>query len=188
MANPSNITTTPAGLLLAAAIIITAAGCQQARIGQPLTDTHGGPAFEQQMAFWHELNERPITSNDEAFHALLLFFDGEVTKTTYQERVRELKVRRWLPDGFDEDPDVAVRRGVVAVALARALDIDGGVVMRVTGPNPRYATREVVYLNLFPPSTEHQTFTGAQFVGVIGRAEDYQRRQATDAQQAAADD
>ncbi|MEX2671598.1 MAG: hypothetical protein WD294_05750 [Phycisphaeraceae bacterium] len=165
-------------------LMLVMTGCQSARIGEPLTDTLGGADFEQQMAFWHELNERPITSNDEAFHALLLYFDGSATEHTYADRVTELKLRRWLPDDFNEDADVAVRRGTLAVALAQALEIEGGVVMRLTGPTPRYATRELVYLNLFPASTAQQTFSGAQFVGVIGRVEDYQRRQEHSRQQA----
>jgi hypothetical protein len=32
----------------------------------------------------------------------------------------------------------------------------------------------MVYLNLFPPSSPEQTFSGSEFVGIIGRAEDYQ--------------
>ena len=38
-----------------------------------------------------------------------------------------------------------------------------------------YATRELVYLELYPPSTPNQTFSGAEYVGIIGRIEDYQR-------------
>lgn len=181
------MTTRAAAIVMAAAMLAAGVGCQQARIGEPLTNTHGGAEFEQQMSFWHELNERPITSNDEAFHALLLFFDGEVTEESYEGRVVELKLRRWLPDDFEEPADVAVRRGTLATVLASALEIEGGLMMRLTGPNGRYATRELMYLDIFPPSTGYQTFSGAQFVGVMGRVEDYQRRQAAQEQLADAD-
>jgi hypothetical protein len=33
----------------------------------------------------------------------------------------------------------------------------------------------LVYLELYPPSTPNQTFSGAEYVGIIGRIEDYQR-------------
>ena len=39
----------------------------------------------------------------------------------------------------------------------------------------RYAMRELVYMDLFPPSTPNQTFSGAEYLGIIGRIEDYQR-------------
>jgi hypothetical protein len=66
-----------------------------------------------------------------------------------------------------------VQRGVVAVALVTALKIDGGWALTLMGPTPRYATRELVYRNLFPMSSPEQTFSGAEFVGIMGKAEDY---------------
>ena len=47
--------------------------------------------------------------------------------------------------------------------------------MRLFGPSPRYAVRELQYMNLFPQSSPQQTFSGQELLGIIGRAEDYQR-------------
>ena len=47
--------------------------------------------------------------------------------------------------------------------------------MRMFGPSPRYATRELRYIGLFPQSSPQQTFSGPELLGIIGRAEDYQR-------------
>ena len=82
-----------------------------------------------------------------------------------------------LPGGFDEPADAAARRGTVAVVLVRALSIDGGLSLHLLGPRPRYAVRELQYAGLFPPSSPQQTFSGAELLGIIGRAEDYQRGQ-----------
>ena len=55
--------------------------------------------------------------------------------------------------------------------------------MMTLSPNcSRYATRELVYLELYPPSTPNQTFSGAEYVGIIGRIEDYQRGDNVDSQ------
>jgi len=43
------------------------------------------------------------------------------------------------------------------------------------GPMPRYAVRELMFLNVYPPSTPNQSFSGNEFVGIIGRVEDFQR-------------
>jgi hypothetical protein len=32
-----------------------------------------------------------------------------------------------------------------------------------------------MFLNVYPPSTPNQSFSGNEFVGIIGRVEDYQR-------------
>ena len=47
--------------------------------------------------------------------------------------------------------------------------------MRLTGATPRYAVRELEFMTLFPPSAPNQALSGNEFVGIIGRIEDYQR-------------
>jgi len=61
------------------------------------------------------------------------------------------------------------------VALYQAASIKGGLMLHIIGPNERYCLRELRYINLLPPSSENQTFSGLELVGVIGRFEDYQR-------------
>lgn len=128
-----------------------------------------------QINFWHSLTDAPICSNDAAFHGLLLYFDGKDDATDYAGRVAELRSRRMLPAGFNQPPDVAVQRGTLAVALCRALEIKGGVTMHILGDTDRYASRELQFLGLFPPGSPQQTFSGNEYVGIIGRIEDYQR-------------
>lgn len=155
--------------------LLLLAGCQTARVEQPLTMELGGNDPDAQLEFWHRLAEEPVTSNDDAFHGLLLFLDGEDPAADYAGRVAALKDRRMLPPGFGEPAEQAVRRGTLAVALVRALNIRGGILMTLTGAHPRYAVRELQYVGLYPPSSENQTFNGSEFLGVIGKAEDYQR-------------
>jgi hypothetical protein len=150
-------------------------GCQAARVERPLAAELGGNDPDAQLEFWHRLADEPVTSNDDAFHGLLLFLDGADPAADYAGRVEALRRRRMLPAGFAEPAEQAVRRGTLAVALSRALDVRGGVLMTLTGRTPRYALRELQYMGLFPPSSENQTFNGSEFLGVIGKAEDYQR-------------
>ena len=127
------------------------------------------------MNFWHALTDAPVASNDAAFHGLLLYADGKDASADYGGRVAALKSRGMLPAGFDEPAEAGVRRGTVAVALMRLLDEKGGVTTRILGPTPRYAVRELMFLNVYPPSTPNQSFSGNEFVGIMGRVEDYQR-------------
>jgi hypothetical protein len=71
-------------------------------------------------------------------------------------------------------PLTAVARGVLAVAVAQILDVRGGLMMHLTGrQNPRYALAELVGMGVFPTSSENQSFSGSEFVGIIGRVEDF---------------
>jgi hypothetical protein len=129
---------------------------------------------DSQLEFWHTLATRPVTSNDEAFHGLLLYADGQDPANDYPSRVKTLKTRKMLPVHFDRPADEAVQRGPLAVAICRALEIKGGVMMRLTGAE-RYAVRELQFLDLYPASGPNQTYSGSEFLGIIGRMEDFQR-------------
>ena len=168
----------PVRVSLLVAFAIFCVGCHGPRVEKPLTASLPSDPLEAQMEFWHGLEDRPITCNDEAFHGLLMFKDGDDDSPDYSARVTKLKSQKLLAANFDRPADEAVQRGVVAVAITRLLKIQGGWALSVLGPTPRYATRELVYRNLFPPSSPEQTFSGAEFVGIIGKAEDFQRGQA----------
>jgi hypothetical protein len=161
-------------------LLLPFAGCKSAKIAQPLTANLAGNDPDAQMEFWHSLGARPMTSNDEAFHGLLLFLDDADPATDYPGRVQTLKDRGLLNKDFNQPSDQAIQRGTLAVALCRALKIKGGVFQRLTHDHPRYAVRELMFMDLYPPSSPQQTFSGTEFLGIIGRIEDYQRGNATD--------
>jgi hypothetical protein len=160
-------------LLLTLLAIITT-GCATIP-AHPLEKSLAGDDPDAQMAYWHTLPDRNVISNDEAFHGLLLFIDSQDSSASYDDRVTKLKSRGMLAKDFKAPGDAAANRGTLAVILVRALSIRGGVTMHLFGDQPRYAVRELVYAGLYPPSSPQQVFSGAQFLGIIGRAEDYQR-------------
>jgi len=160
--------------------MLLAGGCQTAKVAQPLTGKLSGNDPDSQLEFWHTLATRPITSNDEAFHGLLLYADGSDPARDYNSRVTTLKSRKILPAHFDEPADRAVERGPLAIAICKILDIKRGVMMRLTKAE-RYAVRELQFLDLYPPSGPNQTFSGTEYLGIIGRIEDYQRGNPADA-------
>jgi len=170
---------TPAGGVFAVALIVCGLsmfpGCAAPTVAEPLAQTLGASDPETQLEFWHRLADQPVTSNDDAFHGLLLFLDGEDAHAGYDARVANLKQRGLLPGGFSEPANQAVSRGTLSVCITKALGIKGGVMNRLAPDCSRYAVRELVYLNLYPPSSPNQTFSGSEFLGIVGRMEDWQR-------------
>lgn len=150
-------------------------GCHSARVAQPLTQNLSANTPDAQLEFWHTLAGRPVTSNDEAFHGLLLYVDNQDDAGNYVARVKTLKSRKMIPQNFNESAEQAVSRGTLAVAMCRILEIRGGMMMRLSQSQPRYAVRELQFMDLYPVSSSNQTFSGSEFLGVIGRMEDYQR-------------
>ena len=149
-------------------------GCQNATVPQSTLPRLAGNDPGKQIDYWHEIATKNLISNDEAFHGILLYLDNKDDTTTYDQRVASLKSRGYLPRSFNQPADRAVERGTVAVPIAKSLHLNGGLTMRLTGGmSPRYATRELVYRDVYPMSGVEQVFTGSEFVGVIGKAEDY---------------
>jgi hypothetical protein len=161
--------------LLGFVCLMTLLGCQTARVEQPLTRTLAGDDPAKQVEFFHELASRPVACNDEAFHGLLLFLDSTDANADYAARVAALKARNMLPADFDRPAEEAVLRGNLAVAIAKSLGIGGGLMMHFMPTSGRYAMRELIYLDILPPGSPHQTFSGSEFVGIMGRMEDWQR-------------
>lgn len=150
-------------------------GCQAARVDQPVVAKLGGVDPDTQMDFWHTLADQSVTSNDDALHGLLIYLDGSDDSQGYDQRVQKLIDRGLLPANFSSPAEEGVTRGTLAVALVKTLKVRGGLMMSLFGPNPRYAVKELEFLDLFPPSSPNQTFSGTEFLGVIGKLEDYQR-------------
>src|SRR5205814_6508545 len=101
---------------LALIAMLIVGGCHTAKVAQPLTGKLSGNDPDSQLEFWHTLATRPVTSNDEAFHGLLLYADGQDAARDYAARVSALKSRKMLPANFDRPADQAVERGPLAVA------------------------------------------------------------------------
>lgn len=155
--------------------LLALSGCKLAQVDQTVVSQTGAAGDDAQMEFWHRLNDAKVASNDDAFHAIVLYLDGNDEYKDYADRVAGLKSRGLLPADFNAPEKESVQRGIVAVALANALKIKGGLAMRVVGTTPRYATRELAYEGIYPPSSPNQTFSGSELVGIMGRVEDYQR-------------
>ena len=157
-------------------VIVLFSGCTAAHVERSLTEDFGSNDSEAQLEFWHALQDRPVASNDEAFHALLLYLnENEDPASNYQQRMSWLKSHDMLDQKFERPANEGVTRGTLAVALVKALQIKGGVMMHLLGPTPRYAIRELQFVGLYPRSSPHQSFTGAELVSIIGRVEDFQR-------------
>lgn len=157
----------------ALAILLLLGGCARSRVETSLAAPVAQGDVNAELDFWDALGERLLISNDEAFHGLLLFADGADPRASYAERLKAARERGWVAADFDEDGNMAMQRGAVARAICVQCGIEGGVMMRVAGPVPRYATRELQYLGMMGNGSEQQAISGREFMGMISKAQDY---------------
>ncbi|MFN0011226.1 MAG: hypothetical protein ACKVS8_06225 [Phycisphaerales bacterium] len=164
-------------LTLAAAVALALPGCERTMVEQTLETNYAADDVAADLEFTHGLPVKSAIANDEGLHALIVFALGQDTTGGYEQRVALAKQEGWLAEDFDEPPNMAMQRGTLARALVQVLGIRGGLVMRLIGPNPRNATRELVDAEIFPPGgTANQTLTGLEFLGALGNARDFLTR------------
>jgi hypothetical protein len=111
-------------------------------------------------------------TNHDALHGLLLLADREDPFDTYEARVSTAKERGWLTKDWDRPANESARIGDIAQAVCVIADVEGGLTMRLLGPSPRYATRELVYLEVIPDRTEAQSVRGLEFLELMLLAND----------------
>ncbi len=156
--------------ILAFAASAALAGCARTLSESSAVDTHAA----DDAAFWTALESQRTLTNHDALHGLLLLADGADPHASYEERLAAARDRKWL-SATESNPvaNESITVGRVASAAARIADIKGGLSMRIGGPTPRYATRELVYMGLLPDRTENQSMSGLEFLDLIGRVQDH---------------
>ncbi len=130
--------------------------------------------------FFSELAYKDVATAADAARALVIFVSlGSRPGGDFVADKRYLRgqgaTSRWLEGAAESDP---LDKGHLAECLCRALDIQGGLWMRLFGPVPRYALRECVYLELMVQGAEYQHVSGGELVGVIDRADRWRLKQA----------
>ena len=159
--------------MLMLAVLLCGFGCARTTVTDGLPLDHEPGDISAEMSYWHDLADRPVTTNNEALHGLIVFAEGADPNKTYDERVMWLKERGHLSADFDGAADAAAERGRIAQVLAGMMDVKGGLTMRVLGPHPRYALRELVHLEIMKPGSAQQGLPGIEFVGIVSRAEQF---------------
>lgn len=131
------------------------------------------PKAEQELDFLASVERMPAVTNNDALHAFLLLQDGKDPSDRFEGRRAEGLRRGWIRKGDAKSANEAAKVGWMAVAGCRVMDVKGGLTLRLfdplVGPLPRYATRELVYMEVLPLRTENQILTGAEFVDYMNR-------------------
>ncbi len=130
-------------------------------------------ANEGSAAYLDRISSMKTISENQAFHGILLLMNSEDPHGTFESRVKELLSRDIARRSWDFSADRPLRRGRMAYLVCRLCGIEGGVVMRLVGPNERYCLRELKYKGIVRNSSPSGIVSGFEFAAVLARADTY---------------
>ncbi len=163
MRSDRTMTMCVAGLLLLGCCV----ACERSHIKDSAVDQY--PRSSQELDFLDALEKQIVVTNDDALHGLIVFADGADLSSTYEGRVAVARQKQWVGSGWNPPADESAQIGWMSVAACRIVGIKGGLTMRVMGPIPRYATKELIFMDVLPLRTENQSLSGREFVDFIDR-------------------
>ena len=164
--------------VLALMLVANLAGCTPAgvkgvRAFEDLPPAEGEVASDAE--FFYTLTNKPLCSTDDAYQGILYFVDGKDTSGDFKERVARVQMHGLVKKSWKHNPQAPITKGKVAYMFARALEIPGGVMYNITNACERYALRELIYQDIVRIGSEDDKLSGAEYVGILGRADDYRQ-------------
>ncbi|MEZ6209801.1 MAG: hypothetical protein R3B46_00930 [Phycisphaerales bacterium] len=97
---------------------------------------------------------------------------GNDPTNSYESRLDLLREEGWIPQSFNEAPNLAMQRGTLSKAIVEALGIEGGVMYSVTA-HAGTPTENLSRSMSCRPAPNSRPSPGADFLGIITRAQGY---------------
>jgi len=161
-------------------VVVEAPAPAEAALAEaPAEAADGSPQTDAR--FFAELAFKDVASAADAARAMvILVSEGRNHGGDLEADRAYLREKGILPDGWLDRAAAAdpLEKAHLAVLVCRALDIKGGLFMRLLGPTPRLALRECVYLELMVGGSEYGHVQGGELAGVIDRADRFRLKEA----------
>jgi hypothetical protein len=93
----------------------------------------------------------------------------------FSSQVASLKQRNIIPSKITAElsPNQPLSKGLAAYMFCQALNIKGGLLLRLFGMNQRYALKELVFQRIMSPGRVKDTVSGKELIVIFTRAIEY---------------
>lgn len=148
-----------------------------------LTETHKpkeeGPPVQPiapiDIVYFAELLPRRVAFRYDACKAFVVLMKVENQYIDLNSQIVFLKEKSFLPKKFrsEFDPMKPLRKGLAAYMFCKALNIKGGISLRLFGMNERYAVQEVAFEGIMPSGNVNDIVSGQELVSALMQAANY---------------
>lgn len=137
---------------------------------------------ESRTAYLRRIFEKDRASYGDACRGILSIVKDEHTDADFGAVTGDLAGRGVVLANWGLTEASPLTKGTLAYMLCKALDIEGGVTMRLFGINRRYALRECVHRRIIAFGTTDEYVSGRELIDVITNAGIYKEQGNTDSQ------
>lgn len=136
------------------------------------------PIVALDMIYFVELSLKRISFGYDACKVLVILMGVENQYIDLNSQVTFLKENKFLPKGLELefDPMKPLRKGLAAYIFCKALDIKGGVILRLFGVSQRYALNELVYQGFMSAGNPRDIVSGEELVSILLQAVSHKNR------------
>jgi hypothetical protein len=151
-------------------------------VSLPAQDQAAKPAKESRTAYLRRIFEKDRATFGDACRAVLSVVKNEHTDADFTAVFGELNTRGVVSTSWTLQESSLLTKGTLAYMICQALEIKGGVTMRLFGINRRYALRECLYRRLIASGTVDEYVTGRELIDVVTNAAVHREQGHTDSQ------
>ena len=140
------------------------------------------PLDPSDIVYFADLMSKRVAFCYDACKALVVLVGVENEYINLDSQVAFLKKRNLLPKKHQSefDPMQPLRRGLVAYMFCEALDIKGGLILRIFGMSQRYALKELAFQGIMSSGNVNDIVSGEELVLVFTQAVQYmEQKQST---------
>ena len=140
------------------------------------------PTKESRTAYLRRIYEKDKAGYGDACRAVLSVIKNEHTDADFTTVFGDLNSRGVVSTSWTLQESSLLTKGTLAYMVCQALEIKGGVTMRLFGINRRYALRECLYRRLIASGTVDEYVTGRELIDVVTNAAIHKDQGNTDSQ------
>ena len=138
------------------------------------------PETSEEAEYFDELVERKTVYIYDCLNVIATILGLNVDVRGQEEVLGNLETEGIIEKGIAREVylNKPLRKGEASVLIARALDIRGGVMMRVFPRSERYAFRELIYEEIMAGGYEQEVMTGRELAYVFIKSAEYTEKYA----------
>lgn len=127
------------------------------------------------LVYFAELMPKRVTFRYDACKALVILFGVEDQYIDLDSQVAFLREKSLLPKKFEREfnPMEPLRKGLAAHMFCNALEIKGGISLRLFGMSERYALNELVYEGIMASGNVNDIVSGDELVSALMQSVNY---------------